>query len=178
MKAGKILLNVPLTYNSKHSQNRREYFINDLVNHHKWTTGAEIGVREGRTLFCLLENNPALNMYAVDKQIDQFYNQKVQKKYNNRLTVLEGISWDMAVSVPDKSLDFFFIDAGHGYKSVTRDLNAWIPKLKDTGWFIGHDINFPAVNQAVKDTFGTFEVGPDNVWFLSPNKNYSFLEKI
>jgi hypothetical protein len=178
MRPGKILLNIPKTYNSENTSTRRELFINDLVQHHAWTQGAEIGVRTGRTLFFLLDQNPKLCMWAVDKDVDQFYNLKIKQRYQTRLDVLAGISWDMAAEVPDQSLDFYFIDAGHGYKSVIRDINAWAPKLKPTGWFIGHDINFPAVNQAVVDKFGHYEVGPDNVWFISPDKDYSMLKKI
>ena len=178
MRPGKVLLRVPMTYASSDHRNRRERFLNDLVRHHDWHTGAEVGVRFGRTLFHLLDNNPKLTMWAVDKDISQFHNAQVQKRYNSRLQVLSGTSWDMAAVVPDASLDFFFIDAGHGYKSVKRDLEAWIPKLKPTGWFIGHDINFPAVNRAVMDQFGRYEVGPDNVWFLSPNNDYTMLKKV
>ena len=178
MRPGKVLLQVPATYTSSNARGRRELFLNDLVQHHSWTQGAEIGVRVGRTLFCLLDNNPKLSMWAVDKDIAQFCNDSVRVKYGQRMQVLEGISWEQAQSVPDKSLDFFFIDAGHGYKSVTKDMQAWIPKLKPTGWFIGHDINFPAVNQAVRDQFDSFEVGPDNVWFIAPDRNYSMLQKI
>ena len=81
MKPGKILLNISKTYTSKNASSRRELFINDLVKHHSWTQGAEIGVRTGRTLFCLLDNNPTLSMWAVDKDVDQFYNPKIKKKF-------------------------------------------------------------------------------------------------
>jgi len=178
MRPGKVLLRVPMTYVSQNHRGRREHFINDLVQHHGWHTGAEVGVRFGRTLFYLLDNNPQLEMWAVDKDPSQFYDAQVQRRYGTRLQVLSGMSWEMAAPVPDHSLDFFFIDAGHGYKSVKRDLEAWIPKLKPTGWFIGHDINFPAVNRAVLDQFGRYEVGPDNVWFLSPNNDYTMLKKV
>lgn len=178
MKQGKILLNVVPTHTSKNAGNKREFFINDLVQHFNWTAGAEIGVREGRTSFCLLDNNSQLKIYAVDKDISQFYNTKTQQKYGKRLIPIEGISWDMAANVEDGSLDFIFIDAGHGYKSVMKDLEAWTPKLKTTGWMLGHDINFPAVNKAVSEKYKKFKVGPDNVWFVSPDGDYSILEKI
>lgn len=178
MRPGKILISVPATYTSKNANKRRELFINDLVKHFKWTVGAEIGVRTGRTSFCLLDNNPELKVYAVDKDITQFYNNDVEGKYKDRMVVLEGISWEVAEQVADASLDFVFIDAGHGYKSVMRDMEAWIPKLKSTGWIIGHDINFPAVHEAVSEKLKEFEVGPDNVWFVAPDKNYSMLEKL
>jgi hypothetical protein len=178
MKTGKVLLSVPVTHTTKNANHKRELFINDIVKHFNWVMGAEIGVRTGRTSFCLLDNNPQLTVYAVDMDISQFYNSAIQQKYQQRLQVLEGISWEMADKVLDGSLDFVFIDAGHGYKSVMRDLEAWMPKLKPTGWLIGHDINFPAVNKAVTEKLKTFKVGPDNVWFVSLTNDYSMLEKI
>lgn len=178
MKTGKKLLSVSAAYTTKNASNRRELFINDLVKLFNWTMGAEIGVREGRTSFCLLNDNKTLKIYAVDKDISQFYNSKIREKYKERLIALEGISWEMSQGVADESLDFVFIDAGHGYKSVMKDLESWIPKLKKTGWLIGHDINFPAVYQAVLERCKDFKVGPDNVWFLSPSGDYTMLEKI
>lgn len=178
MKTGKILLDVVPMYTSKNAGNRREKFINDILQYNKWTIGAEIGVREGRTSFHLLDNNPQLTMYAIDKDISQFYNTKIEKQYKERLIPLEGISWDMAENIQNNSLDFIFIDAGHGYKSVMKDLESWIPKLKSTGWLMGHDINFPAVYKAVSERCKNFKVGPDNVWFLSPTGEYNMLEKL
>ena len=51
--------------------NRREYFLDHLVKTHGWTTGIEVGVRTGRTLFHLLDNNPNLKMYAVGQTLLQ-----------------------------------------------------------------------------------------------------------
>lgn len=178
MKKNKELLNLKKTYVSKNNNGRREAFINDLIKHFKWELGAEIGVRTGRTSFYLLDSNPSLSMIAVDIDIKQFYNSQIEKKYQNRLQAIEGISWEVPSQIPDNSLDFFFIDAGHGYKSVMKDITSWAPKLKKSGWFIGHDINFPAVHKAVSEYFGKFEIGPDNVWFKSPNDDYSMLEKL
>jgi hypothetical protein len=177
MKTAKQLLYVPKTYTSVGANGRREMFINDLVKHFGWRSGAEIGVRTGRTLFHLLDHNPELAMWAVDKDCSQFYNSAVANKYSKRLQVLEGMSWEMASQVPDQSLDFYFIDAAHSYKAVIWDIDAWNPKLKSSGWFIGHDINFPAVHQAVSERFPDFQVGPDNVWFVSPDRNYDMLKK-
>ena len=43
---------------------------------------------------------------------------------------------------------------------------------------IGHDINYPSVDRAVKDTIGFYEVGPDNVWFARNDKIYKGLIKL
>lgn len=178
MRPGKVLLSVSQTCSAGNEHPGREHFILALAQKRGWTQGAEIGVRQGRTLFHLINNLPNLYMYAVDRDIAQFWNPQVAKNLGQRITVLEGTSWDMAQHVPDASLDFYFIDAGHGYKSVIRDIDAWTPKIKPGGWFLGHDINFPAVNRAVKDRFPRFEVGSDNVWLVDPAGDYPQLKKL
>ena len=39
----------------------------------------------------------------------------------------------------DKSLDFVYIDANHAYDFVVQDIELWYPKVKDGGFFCGHD---------------------------------------
>jgi predicted O-methyltransferase YrrM len=39
----------------------------------------------------------------------------------------------------DNSVDFVFIDAGHEYESVKKDMEVWYPKVKNGGIFAGHD---------------------------------------
>lgn len=66
--------------------------------------------------------------------------------------IVKSLSWDGAAYYKDNSLDFVFIDAGHDYDSVSKDIKAWFPKLKSTGVIAGHDYHFnvgvfPAVNE-------------------------------
>lgn len=64
------------------------------------------------------------------------------------------LSWDGAKYYEDKSLDFIFIDAAHDYESVKKDINAWYPKLKDTGIIAGHDYTWcEDVRRAVNEFF-------------------------
>jgi hypothetical protein len=102
-------------------------------------------------------------MYAVDKDIKQFYNDTIKNKYNSRLIVLEGISWDQASLIPD-TVDFVFIDASHSTKSVIKDINAYKPLLKNNKGLTGHDIDFPAVQAALAELKIEVDVGPDNTW--------------
>ncbi len=106
-----------------------------------------------------------LKMYAVDKDVGQFYNKAVKNKYNTRLVVLDGISWEQANSINEK-VDFVFVDAGHSTKSVVKDINAYRPLLKNDQGLTGHDIDFPAVQEALAQLKISFDVGPDNVWVI------------
>ena len=45
-----------------------------------------------------------------------------------------------------------------------KDILKYSPKLKETGLLTGHDIDYPGVNQAVKEMINTFDVGPNFVW--------------
>jgi hypothetical protein len=39
----------------------------------------------------------------------------------------------------DKSIDFLFLDAAHDYANISRDITAWLPKVKPGGIISGHD---------------------------------------
>lgn len=142
---------------------RRELYLDHQIKLNHWTVGVEVGVRHGRVLFHLLDNNPTLKMYAVDCDITQFYNESVQQRYGSRLVVLAGESSEQAAHIAEP-LDFCFIDASHSTKGVVRDIQAYGPRLKTAGGMIGHDVDFPAVQAALAICGVDFEVGPDNVW--------------
>lgn len=58
---------------------------------------------------------------------------------SDRVTVLRGITWDMAAQVLDNSLDLLYLDACHTYECVRKDLQTWFPKVKPGGVVAGHD---------------------------------------
>jgi len=175
--SNKVKLVLKQTYTSVNS-GTREHFVSDIVKNNNLQLGAEIGVRTGKTSFNILNNNPQTTIYAIDKDINQFYNKSIEEKYRDRLRVFEIDSRKSPDFVQDSSLDFFFIDASHTYKNVRLDILAWIPKLKEDGWMIGHDINYPSVEAAVMNVIGNYEVGPDNVWFYKKDLNYTGIKKI
>ena len=57
----------------------------------------------------------------------------------NNINIIRSISWDGAKEYKDNSLDFVFIDAGHDYESVKKDISSWFPKMKSSGIIAGHD---------------------------------------
>lgn len=49
----------------------------------------------------------------------------------------------------DKTFDFIFIDADHEMPHVLNDIESWYPKLKENGWFTGHDAGYGPVQEAL-----------------------------
>jgi predicted O-methyltransferase YrrM len=92
-----------------------------------------------------------------EKQCENLYNIFLSniKPVQNNINIVKGISWEMASNYQDNSLDFVFIDAGHDYDSVTKDITNWYPKIKNGGIIAGHDYHYdvgvyPAVNDFFK----------------------------
>jgi hypothetical protein len=54
----------------------------------------------------------------------------------------------------DGELDFVFIDASHKYIDVCDDINAWLPKINESGTLGGDDIGWSGVKRAVDETIG------------------------
>ena len=155
------LLDVPMTIEWSGKSNRR-HFLNYLIQKNKFTTMAEVGVRDGRTTFHLLDQNPYLTIYAIDNNISQFYNDTIKKKYEERLIPIQGNSSLMVDKIP--MVDIIFIDADHSYQGCSKDIVAYRNKIKKGGLLTGHDIDYPGVNRAVKQFIQNFDVGPNNVW--------------
>lgn len=156
-------LNIPMTIQWEGKTNRK-HFLKHLIEKNNFKTMAEVGVRDGRTTFHLLDHCPELTIYAIDMSIKEFYNKEVANKYKSRLIPIEATSEVAADRIPDCSLDLVFIDANHSYDYVKKDIIKYTPKLKENGLLTGHDIDYPGVNQAVNEMIKQYDVGPNYVW--------------
>jgi hypothetical protein len=74
-------------------------------------------------------------------------------KYTS-VEILRSSSREAASVIPDKSLDFCFIDANHEYDYVTEDIKTWLPKIKHQGILSGHDFQHKPVRKAVHACLG------------------------
>lgn len=155
-------INVPRTIEWDKKPNRK-YFLEHLINDNGYMSMAEIGVRDGRTTFYLLDKIPYLKIYAVDTDIRLFYNDEVAEKYGDRLIPINGDSAVVAEQVP--KVDIVFIDADHSYDGCRKDILLYSKRINGSGCLSGHDIDFPGVNKAVNELVRTYDVGPNNVWF-------------
>ena len=160
-----------------------------LVRDNRWTRGAELGVWQGGLLQGLMEASSVdLTMIAVDTWEPTFSPVKknietgetdlsgkdmeaakrmvnlIVRAYEPRIQVIQLDTVAAAAYVPDASLDFVFVDADHRTASVLADINAWMPKLKSSGWMTGHDIHWPSVKRAVDQRLPGYRTYPGNVW--------------
>ncbi len=157
--------------------------------------GAEVGVYEGELSEYLLQTHPKLFLYMVD--LWEPYNIEGSAAQSGDLLVtMPDNAWPFihasavvrtarmasrreiihkdsvaaAADVEDESLDFVFIDADHSLEGASRDLKAWILKVKPSGLVTGHDFDQPdypgwGVREAL-EIYGPKKilVGLHNVW--------------
>lgn len=117
--------------------------------------GAEIGVGNGSNMVYYLK--AGFTMYGIDpykdyeihelkptqpphiqNMEDSYKAAKYLKKYPN-YTLIKKSSMEALAEIPNKSLDFVYIDASHKYGHVAMDLMEWAGKVKKNGIISGHD---------------------------------------
>lgn len=95
-----------------------------------------------------------------------------------------GDSFDRAKDFKDKSIDFCFIDANHNYEFVSRDIAAYLPKMKPGGVIAGHDYNMshPGVIKAVNEAFAEeinrdYYKPEDKMEIKKPGKGFVYVKE-
>lgn len=142
-----------------------------------WKHGAELGVKRGHFSAYLVDHVSDLSMLAVDTWSPEgisprYAHYRHENNYTKCLELFEGraiaimrmTTHQAARHVPDKSLDFAFIDASHEFAAVQQDIDDWLPKV--TSALLGHDYHDSQVYKAVHSRFNTVIEGPDNCWMV------------
>ena len=160
-----------------------------LVRDHGWKRGAEVGLLKGKTTRYMLSNCPGLFLYGIDQwkhlepstetgaehyqrfdmEVCEATVRTIAREFRGRLEILKGDSAEMANRVPDYSLDFAFIDAAHTATETSKNITAWLPKLRPGGWMTGHDWNWPSVAKALDQELLHWTKHPEWVWSFIPN---------
>ncbi len=150
-----------------------------LLNDKKNLIGAEIGVNDGITSQNLLHYLDIKNLYLIDPWIPYgldnpsagttcITDAEAQAHYQTTLQrcqfagekviICRAFSQQAAETIPDKELDFVFIDGDHSYEEVKKDLNLWWPKVKIGGIFSGHDFSHGDVNKALVEFANKYNI--------------------
>lgn len=96
--------------------------------------------------------------------VDSMHEQHRSRQNLERLpgfNFISGQSHEVADLYDHRSLDMVFIDADHSYAAVSRDIDAWLPKVRKGGIIAGHDYKvWPGfgVIEAVTERFDRVEI--------------------
>jgi predicted O-methyltransferase YrrM len=111
----------------------------------------------------------AYKQVDTSKMLDEFT--KNTKHLPEKLNVLINNSDLCAKMFEDNSVDTIFIDAGHSYEAVIKDIAAWLPKMKDGSIMAGHDYNsWAGVKEAVDGAFDKPDKVENDCWFIKIKK--------
>ncbi|WP_161956143.1 MULTISPECIES: class I SAM-dependent methyltransferase [Cyanobium] len=107
--------------------------------------GAELGVAEGHFSESLLLSDNFSTLYSIDRWLDHHdeneYERAVERlsKFESRSRILRKTFNAALADLPDKSLDFIYIDA-YAHKGDTAEIfKLWKRKLKIGSLVSGHD---------------------------------------
>lgn len=125
----------------------------------------EIGTHKGEGISLVAASGFFENISTIDVwnhgRID------ILEHFDN-ITYYIGSSDDCIDDFEDGSLDVVYIDGDHSYEQVSKDIQNYLPKLKDNGFMAGHDYHedaWPEVVRAVKEQVGEpDEVFMDTTW--------------
>lgn len=158
--------------------------------------GAEIGVYKGNYTRKFCESG--LKMYAIDpwdpalgvgrythpqERHDSLYEntKRLLAPYPD-CTVIRKTSMDALDDIPDRSLDFVYIDGNHQFGYVAMDLMQWANKVRQGGMITGHDYYFGKVSarrfRMVRHVVDAFAKGYDFTnWYVLGSENPTPNEK-
>lgn len=156
-------------------------FAYDLVSNYKPRTIVELGTHYGTSFFSfcqavkdqkLVSKLYAIDTWKGDKHAGKYGNTvyktvtRTKNKYFNKLDInLYQQTFNSALNCFQKnSIDLLHIDGLHTYQAVKHDFETWLPKVKDSGIVMFHDI------QETKDDFGVYKL-----WQELKNK-YRYIE--
>ena len=137
----------------------------------KHTRGAEIGVCLGDFSREILKavDPELLVLIDVWQHIDLGYQDKLMghngiqlKRYravcrefglDTRVKIIRDLSAALSLTIPEKHLDWIYIDGDHSYRGCRADLDIADTLVKDSGLIMGHDYDplHPGVIQAVDE---------------------------
>ncbi len=152
----------------------------------KGLTVAELGVAYGDFSEFIINEMKPNKFYAIDyfnknnpfERIlgkNTFLQEGIphEKWYRNRfkecissglMEICSGLSWECMERFEDDYFDYVYVDAGHDYESVKKDIEVIVRKVKHGGYiqfndYIFHDFSsdyyygvIPAANEMVKET--------------------------
>ncbi|MEK6828653.1 MAG: class I SAM-dependent methyltransferase [Nanoarchaeota archaeon] len=122
----------------------------------------EIGTLGGGSAYILWQGKQrGVEIYTIDDYIKEGIDLKKTLAnlyfwgFRNQIHVIKGDSVEIGLQWK-KPIDLLFIDGGHDYEQVKKDIQAWAPHVKDEGIVCFHDYkSWDGVTKAVDEFFDT-----------------------
>lgn len=135
-------------------------FAYDLFRFIKPRTVVELGSMYGCSLFSFCQsvkdNGIECTIHAVDRWAGDIgapdpgekvleMVQTIQHEYYAEvdLNLMPMLFSQAATQFPDNSIDLLHIDGGHRFEDVQEDFETWLPKLRENGLILFHDVFSP-----------------------------------
>ena len=126
------------------------YTLGELLGEIGFNIGAEIGVRRGNYSKYLCEKNHNLKLYCIDPWLphgnkytverqERYYQETLKNTNGLNIEIIRKKSHDALNDIPDRSLDFVFVDGDHSFDHCVTDIIFWSKKVKKGGLIIVHD---------------------------------------
>lgn len=148
-----------------------------------YQTGAEIGVYRGTYSLQLCQGIPGLHLLCVDRWCPYVSGKSGKTIFKSSIPayamaqealapygceLIKKDSLEAAKDIPNRSLDFVYLDADHWFPAVVADIAAWLPKVRPGGVIAGHDYDEilgadNRVRHAVQGWTAAHEIVP---WFV------------
>jgi hypothetical protein len=144
-----------------------EVLVPDVLNIPDGGIYLEVGVDKGKSLsVARMVCKQYVKVIGVDIREDP----KVEGT-----TFYQGDSVEVAKNYKDGKIDVLFIDGDHSYPGCHRDIEAWIPHLKENGVILFHDCDesSPGVMWAVAEAVCNNKIKGMFTLYKYNNKNTS-----
>lgn len=132
----------------------------DLINYYEPEIIVELGSFYGCSAFTFMQaikdNHLKSQMFPVDlweakdtftlndyeQDVYSFFNEVKEKEFSSISVQMLKMTFDEASQqFKEKSIDILHIDGSHNYEDVKHDFELWLPKVKENGIILFHDIS-------------------------------------
>ena len=120
-------------------------------------------------LYCVDRWEPYREIKEIDKLATAEQRFDSMHKNYNHIVKLKMDSLDAASQFAGGSIDMLYMATDQSSEQVERDIDAWLPKIKNGGFIAGHDFNMPTVFNVVTQHFNptSIEIFNDTSWITS-----------